>query len=530
MRRWFRGAITIAHVAILVGACGGGTSSSDNSATGDGGSGANDGGDSDAGSVNGGSGGDAGPPACDAAKAPLDAPGCVVADPQGAFVDGKSGSDTNDGSQATPWKTIAHALTNAGTKKHVYVCAGTYAENVAIAGDQKGLAVYGGLSCGAWIADAANTVNIAPATGFALKLDGAQNLTLGDMTFTAAAGASATAPNSIAGLVSAHGATFMRLAFVADAGFSQSTAAAPATNHGTIKTGDSATSMSPGGETTCSCVDAASTSGGQGCFPVTPGTYNVGLPGLPSEGAGTAGSTTAACAAGGDGVSGSHAPAAAAGIADTKLGAFDMTTGWAGGKGTGGANGVIAQGGGGGGCLNNSNGYGGAGGCGGCGGHGGGGGLGGGSSIALMVVGTSSEVTITSCTFKTGAGGAGGAGASGEVGQAGGNGGPGDKNGMTPLGCVGGSGGDGSGGNGGNGGPGGSSIGLLFYDAAPMIDGGAAKTTASAKGFTIGAAGTPGPAGGAGAAVIPGISNPGHAGFAGPSGVAAAIKAGAELP
>jgi hypothetical protein len=529
MSRWFRGAIAIAHVAIVIGACGG--SSSDTSGNGDGGLGADGDTSGEAGTVNGGASDGGGPAAtpCDVTKAPMDAPGCAVTDDKGVFVDGAKGSDSNAGTQAKPWKTIGHAIATAGTAPRIYVCAGTYAENVSISGDKKGLAIYGGLSCDAWISGATSVVNVAPPNGFALFTKEAQNLSVADITFTAAAGASAKSPDSIAAYVSTIGVTFKRLAFVAGAGFSQLVAAAPATNHGTIKVGDGATSFAQGQTTVCTCVDTTATSGGQGGYYGMMGIFMPGFPGLPVEGGGTAGSSATTCLAGGNGNSGASAPSPAAGSASTKVGKGDATLGWIGANGANGTNGVVGQGGGGGGGISTSmNGYGGAGGCGGCGGSGGNGGLAGGSSIAMIYAGSPGSLTLTSCTFKTAAGGAGGGGSSGETAQAGANGGSGSTNGATQLGCLGGSGGDGSGGNGGNGGAGGSSIGLLFWDTFPMIDGTAAKTNASSTGFTIGAGGAPGAAGGAGATVFPG--NPGNAGFAGAKGLTYAMLNGAELP
>jgi hypothetical protein len=84
---------------------------------------------------------------CDLTKSPSASPGCID-EAYGVFVDVASGKDDNRGSKGSPYKTIAKALSSNGTKR-VYVCEGSYPEGIKLTA---GASVYGGFTCGSWVA------------------------------------------------------------------------------------------------------------------------------------------------------------------------------------------------------------------------------------------------------------------------------------------------------------------------------------------------------------------------------------------
>ena len=76
--------------------------------------------------------GDGPPPlSCDTSKDPKDAPGCLD-DRVGVFVNGAQGNDNATGTKAAPFQTIGKALASLGALTRVYVCEGTYAEDVGV--------------------------------------------------------------------------------------------------------------------------------------------------------------------------------------------------------------------------------------------------------------------------------------------------------------------------------------------------------------------------------------------------------------
>jgi hypothetical protein len=55
--------------------------------------------------------------------------------PGAVFVSSTTGSDTSGaGTAASPWASISHALAHLGSTGRVYVCNGSYSEQVSIAG------------------------------------------------------------------------------------------------------------------------------------------------------------------------------------------------------------------------------------------------------------------------------------------------------------------------------------------------------------------------------------------------------------
>src|SRR5260221_7004756 len=81
---------------------------------------------------------------CDRTKDPKDAP-CVLDEAYGVFVASPEGIDggmdasedggtpvSGDGSMSRPYATIGQALANLGSKARIYVCNGSYSEQVTI--------------------------------------------------------------------------------------------------------------------------------------------------------------------------------------------------------------------------------------------------------------------------------------------------------------------------------------------------------------------------------------------------------------
>jgi hypothetical protein len=424
---------------------------------------------------------------CDLAKDPSDSPACID-DGIGVFVDGMAGDDNNPGTKAKPLKTIAKGIQAAGAKPRVYVCAGTYAEDVVL-GQQNAVSIYGGLVCGAWTYSPAARPKIG-ATTMAFKVDGASKpVVFADLTL---ASIDATTPSgsSIAALVNGStDVTFRRVSFQAGAGMS-GTSGTTGTNWSAVQqsdakiAGNAGNGTSGGGTHACMlCTDSVNSTGGSGGGGgLTPGNGNAGAPNLngmnPNDGAGGGSGCTA-------GHNGKEAAAAANASGASTLGTLDAA-GWTPSSGLDGKNGGPGQGGGGGGGGTSVNGGGGGGGgCGGCGGAAGKGGSGGGGSVGLAIV--SSMVTVVASDMSAKAGGSGGNGSAGQAGQA-----PGYAGNAASPGCNGGNGGGGGAGGAGGGGAGGISAGIVVKGAMmPTVD--------MATTMIVGAAGTKGNGGAAGA-------------------------------
>ncbi len=427
------------------------------------------------------------PTNCDLGADITASPACID-DGIGVFVDGGVGKDTNLGTKMSPFKTIGKAIAAAGAKPRLYVCAGTYPEDVSLT-QTNALSIYGGLTCGTWVYDGSATT--IGSSNLAFHVDGAiKPLVLSDIAFQAAAGANA-GDSSIAAFVNASADVTLRRVKLRPApgkdgknGTTGSNWTQVAQSDASIA-GHSASGATGGTDHTCAlCTDGNNSTGGGGgngmALAATGG--NDGKPSLsgqaPTDGKGG----TSACTSGDNGA---NAAAGAAAMGATSIGKL-TSSGWAPSGGQGGANGGPGQGGGGGGggASLTGPGGGGGGGCGGCGGGGGGDGGGGGASIGLAVV--SSKVTLIACDIVTLGGGAGGSGASGQDGQLGGYAGT-----LSSPGCAGGIGGQGAKGAAGGGGAGGSSVGILYTDQAPTMDQ-ATTITLQADVAVKGAGGTPG--------------------------------------
>jgi len=473
--------------------------------------------------------------ACDPTRPPSSEP-CVIAETYGVFVS-PSGSDANSGTRAAPVQTIGHGMDLAkAAGKRVYVCAGSFAEQLVVAASRDGVAVYGALDCATWSYGTANKVVVTPAqAGYALELEGLQTgATFEDVEFDAQGAPSGSAGESSITVFasSSENVAFERVTVVAGNATDGASGVSPAptseagagTNnwYGTPPdyselNGASAGDAGGAPMTTCACADQSSSTGGAGGGPKNIPTPTAGLPSYGDAGAGAGGMNAVMCGNGGSPTtSGADAPMNAADTPSTTLGACSAS-GWSPATGVAGADGKPGQGGGGGGNGRFSDGSGGGGACGGCGGAGGQPGAGGGSSIALLAY--QSSITLTSCVLTAGTAGNGGAGGGGEAGQTGGViGGNG-----TMAGCPGAGGGAGAGANGGQGGPGGLSLGIGYSGAPPTIDGAVVSQAATYAGITSGSAGSGGADGAKGAAASLSTGPAGVDGASGTDGVAAAV-------
>ena len=427
------------------------------------------------------------PAGCELTKEPKDSLACV-ADSVGMFVDATKGDDAaGDGSKAKPMKTIGKALEKVGNKLRIYICEGTYAEDVVLDAAHDGVSVYGGWKCGDWTYSGGKPV-VGKGT-LALKIDSATKpIVLADLEIRSA---DAVTPggSSIGVLVSnATDVGFTRDKVVAGNGLAGGNGVLlPFTypDPPTVLRGKDATGNTGGAVNVVTCPGGATSTGAKGGDTGSDG--NAGLPALGGGALGKAGPMTSqSCTAGGDGAAGTSA---AIGDGAKVIGALS-SSGWLPAKGADGPTGGPGQGGGGGGgqVSGGNSGGGGGGGAGACGGAGGPGGAGGGSSVALVTF--SSKVTVAASDLTAVIGGNGGTGALAQGGQS--NSGIGGLRGSgSLLGCLGGSGGKGGDGGSGGGGAGGISVGVLWKGtAAPTIDASTtAKTTVAAKGGSKGLGG-----------------------------------------
>ena len=468
--------------------------------------------------------GDGAPGSCDPTKDPKDEP-CLVDGVFGVFVSGTTGRDTAIGTKLDPVKTIAEGIAKAVQigKAHVFVCNGTYAEQVSLDAQHDGIGLYGGFDCAndwKWAGDAGLAQVVGPNALYALRIDSTTKaVAIEDMTFTVpdAIGYDGTGAgnSSIAAFVSneSAGVTFRRVGLQAGAGAGGVDGGTPPTNLFSTNVadlqGNGADGGAGGAAKDCRCKTLGDTQGGAGGVqgdPAGDGGAGTSTP-LPvssqtRNGAGGAGydDTNLGCTVGRPGADGL---AQADGGLGAPVGSLNGS-GWAPGSGTDGLSAYPGQGGGGGG--GGQGGGGGGGGCGGCGGAGGPAGHGGGGSVALLLFNAS--VALGESHLVSAAGGAGGKGSAGETGGGGGSGG-------SNVACGGGAGGSGAGGQGGGGGAGGVSVGILSNAAShATVDG---QTS-----FMAGAAGTGGApgVGGAGGAVGTAHAPSGSAGTKGADGVA----------
>lgn len=401
---------------------------------------------------------------CDSSK-PASQGGCAVDDSDGFFVS-PTGSDSAAGSKAAPFKTIGKGITAAATaskKPNVYVCAGTYPENLVIQNAPEGVALHGGFDCASWAqTNAVTTVSPAwvpnaTAPQYVLHVAGAAALVEG-LTMTAPNATDPGASSVGAFITDSPGMTFRRATVTggtaSNGADGQQAAQLPASS-----TGNSTTDGTAPPAKVCNCSTDKTTGGAGGGF--ADGGFSPPGPGLPvisgNTDAGQAGTPYAMPSGGADGLEGKT------GNSTATLGELTVN-GWTASPGASGVTGGTAQGGGGSYGDPGATKSGGSGGCGGCGGQGGTGGSGGGASIAVAAVNVQ-KLRIQTSTIRAGKAGNGGNGGLGQLGQPGGVGG-----GTQPL--AGGIGGRGGNGGAGGGGAGGVSVAIAFApaNATPDVD------------------------------------------------------------
>ena len=160
----------------------------------------------------------------------------------GVFVSATTGQDTAIGTKLQPVKTITEGIAKAAQlgKSRVYVCNGSYAEQVSLDAQHDGIGLYGGFDCGrgwAWDGDAGATQVVGPGALYALRVDATtKSIAIEDLSFTVpdATGQDSTGAgnSSIAAFVSneSAGVNFQRVGLRAGAGAGGSGGGVPPTN------------------------------------------------------------------------------------------------------------------------------------------------------------------------------------------------------------------------------------------------------------------------------------------------------------
>ena len=429
------------------------------------------------------------PPGCGNANAPWENVDKCVVEGAGVFVSSLAATE-GKGTKASPFKTLAKAMASIPTPRRLFVCAGTYTENVTITALVN---VHGGFSCADWSYDATkNKVDIVASTEAAgLVVKGVVGeVTVSDVKVVAKSDVGKGKSSVAAFVATSSKVNFVRVTLEAKAGgdaedgkdgnYTYPSASLlqgkNADGKGTPGPGDD--TGGPGGDTG-SCPGGGKSTGGVG--------GNIGFQGTdgtPSPLGGAKGAGIAACniaPAGGAGADGRPAPDADPGAGAKVLGSL-TAEGWSGKSGDNGKSGTPGGGGGGG---YGTAGAGGGGGAGGCGGAGGTGGSAGGSSIALLVL--DSEVALVASELVAVDGKPGGSGGTGQTGQSGAFRGAG-----SGAACNGGNGQKGGDGGQGGGGAGGVSAGIVWSGSKePTRDVGTKLKPST---------GAPAPGGGAGGA------------------------------
>lgn len=377
-------------------------------------------------------------------------PKCVD-DSTALFVSKTTGSTSGDGTKAKPVSSVGLALQRLDDKhRRIYVCEGTYDEDLGFTAAHNGVSIIGGVDC-TWNAKA-DAKPVIGASATPAKSTGTTGLALVDVAIEAKD--AKDGGSSIALFVSGGDVTLKGVRLVAGKGDNGAAGVlVPFTNfpsQADLKGGD-AMDNAGGKEKKVTCPGGLVTVGGKGGDIGFGG--ETGLPG-PSNAA-----PLATCM-NGFGRDGIENPAGTVGASASLPGTIDAV-GWKPQGGGGGQIGSPGQGGGGG---AGSGGGGGGGGAGGCGGAAGTGGQGGGGSIGLASFGASVTVVTSSIIGSTA--GNGGSGADGQAGQSvfgfHGNGGN--------AACQGGNGAPGAKGGAGGGGAGGSSVGILSKGGKVTVD------------------------------------------------------------
>lgn len=422
------------------------------------------------------------------------APECVTND--SALFVSKNAAPGGDGTIAKPFATISAALGKVtAEKKRVYVCEGTYDEQVSIGGVPATL--IGGLACD--FRTPAGKPRIKPVNGVVLGIAKVGGASVIDVIVEASSDANAPGSSAVGIFITESTDILVRgVDIVAGAGQPgvDGADASPTANHPNVQAPVGVTGGNGGAagiaNTCTACVDGTKSIAGNGggYSPSANPTNGDAMPKVLNQVA-NGGSSGPTCGVGTPGLPGNAGAKASGGTVPGTLAAKswnDRSKTAVDGK-----NGGPGQGGGGGGVLTSGSGGGGSGACGGCGGKGGGAGTDGGSSIGVLVY-QSTKVVVEKSTITTATGGKGGNGGDGQKGQEapadgalGGGGGA----------CKGGAGGHGAGGGGGGGGVGGYSVPVAYLGAAPETP---QTTLTPGSAGDPGTGGTGGPPGGVGGA------------------------------
>jgi hypothetical protein len=428
----------------------------------------------------------------------------LVAQPTAAsFGDGSA----PDGSTVHPFATISDALAHLDGKTRIYVCDGTYRDQITMTAAAHA-SLYGGFACtNGWTWDGGATQVLGPMAAPALSVTGLTNtgtVSIEDLAFALPGvlgqDSAGNGHSSIAAIVDTSDVVFAHVTLAAgsagDGGHGADQPPGGASNDSGPPPPGESDGIAPVQK--CAYVDSAfppndSSTGGAGATASSPiGGQGASNPPVPASFMQMTGRNGLAGSPGADGVP--RPPAAPApGFGTVSL----VPPGWIPSAGPSGPAGQPGQGGGGGSAFRLEPAMttvpGGAGGAGGCGGAGGGGGGGGGASIALLSV--NANVQLISSTLQVGLGGRGGDGGPGQSGQ---GGAAGWTRGGSADPASGGAGGAGAGGAGGTGGATGISAGIVYVGAAPSIDTGAADATQFVLPTGAGGAGAGGPGGAGG--------------------------------
>jgi len=391
-------------------------------------------------------------------EACLEAPasaGCID-EARGVFV-APGGHDSAQGTRATPLGSITAAVERvAGERDRIFVCEGTYAEQLEI---RKSVTIIGGLAC-SWDRAGAKAV-VESTRGEAVRVLGTSAVVLANLEVRASAVQETGTAVGIF-VAASRGIVLHRVDVIAadgKMGTDGRDGAASSNYEARERAADGLASFTTAGGQSgmCGrCADGSFSTAGEGATANGKDATHGGS--SPAIGLDNAGASGEPCSHGSPGMAGLAAKQGAEGGA--RAGALEPGGWLATPPAAPGPNGGPGQGGGGGGCEHTptSNRGGGAGGCGGCGGKGGSSGGSGGSSLGVLSF--DAELLLRGCAITVGRGGAGGRGGQGERGQLGGGG-------AVGL-CYGAAGGHGAGGGGGGGGAGGHSIGIAYAGTKPV--------------------------------------------------------------
>ncbi len=422
------------------------------------------------------------------------------------FVSSRVGSNSNNGTMSSPFKTISYAINQATVLGYtqIIVAAGDYAENLSITND--GVSIFGGYDDISWERNInANISKIMVAAHGITCTDVTQDTYIDGFTINSA-NASVYPENSIGINILNSGNNLKLQNLIINAGNGMS-----GLNGNQIyiatKGADGGNGLR-GGNGSNDDEDAPGAGGAGGKNAACPSANggNGGGGGKDNHHSGYSGANSAAGISGGSGGSGSANNGSAGssatvsganganGLGGTALG--DIITGnWVGKAGNNGSEGMYGKGGGGGGggaaqygtWVNDGAGAGGGGGAaGGCGGQGGAGGKAGTASFGIFL--NNSNPTLNNVHINAGQGGNGGQGGAGALGGSPGNIGGGGSGGESGNGGNGGYAKAGGAGGAGGGGAGGVSYCIYRFSSNPNLNSWTCTTSLGGNGGGAGSA------------------------------------------